>query len=224
MGLDPGPKESNSALWTAIFSDAITLVRSDRFYTVVSIPQPNPRVERVLICQDWNTNSLTSWGMKEVTPDTDVLKSSVFHRLIQRAFPGWFPYDSIRFFHPFYTKDTNQKYAKDQGYLDDLNDANPKKPEKPVYLSDYESIKAVLDGGPDAFVNPAAFDKGLPTKVKEILNPGKTLPKEESKEKPWQDDRMVLDYFTQLTRQIIKREIIKVGSQKPTYQIDVTRE
>ena len=48
MGLDPGPKEASSALWSAIFSDAITLVRSDRFYTV-----------------DWNTNSLTSWGMKE---------------------------------------------------------------------------------------------------------------------------------------------------------------
>jgi hypothetical protein len=48
MGLDPGPSEASSALWSAIFSDAITLVRSDRFYTV-----------------DWNTNSLTSWGMKE---------------------------------------------------------------------------------------------------------------------------------------------------------------
>ena len=36
MGLDPGPSESNSALWSAIFSVAITLVRSDRFYTVVS--------------------------------------------------------------------------------------------------------------------------------------------------------------------------------------------
>lgn len=122
--------------------------------------------------------------MKEVTPDSDVLKNSVFHRLIQRAFPDWFPYDSIRSFHPFYTKTQNQKYATDQGYLDDFNNANPKKPEKPVYLSDYESVKAVLDGGPDAIVNPVAFDKGLPTKVKEILNPGNPLPKEESKEKP----------------------------------------
>lgn len=78
MGLDPGPSEASSALWTAIFSDAITLVRSDRFYTI-----------------DWNTNSLTSWGMKEVMPDNEVCKSSVFHRLLQRAFPGWFPYDSM---------------------------------------------------------------------------------------------------------------------------------
>lgn len=36
-GLDPGPADRTYALWSAIFSDAITLVRSDRFYTVVSI-------------------------------------------------------------------------------------------------------------------------------------------------------------------------------------------
>ena len=34
---DPGPKPLDAALWVAIFSDAITLVRSDRFYTVVSL-------------------------------------------------------------------------------------------------------------------------------------------------------------------------------------------
>lgn len=36
LNLDPGPSERDFALWAAIFSDAITLVRSDRFYTVVS--------------------------------------------------------------------------------------------------------------------------------------------------------------------------------------------
>jgi hypothetical protein len=36
MNADPGPSDLDSALWAAIFSDAITLVRSDRFYTVVS--------------------------------------------------------------------------------------------------------------------------------------------------------------------------------------------
>ena len=36
-GADPGPTGLDSALWSAIFSDAITLIRSDRFYTVVRI-------------------------------------------------------------------------------------------------------------------------------------------------------------------------------------------
>lgn len=37
--LDPGtsgPNNGSTALWGGIFGDAITLVRSDRFYTVVS--------------------------------------------------------------------------------------------------------------------------------------------------------------------------------------------
>lgn len=37
--LDPGvtgPNSSPTALWAGVFSDAVTLVRSDRFYTVVS--------------------------------------------------------------------------------------------------------------------------------------------------------------------------------------------
>lgn len=36
LNLDPGPSDVSSALWAAIFSDAVALVRSNRFYTVVS--------------------------------------------------------------------------------------------------------------------------------------------------------------------------------------------
>ena len=154
--------------------------------------------------------------MKEATPESDVLKSSMFHRLIQRAFPEWFPYDSIHFFHPFYTTAQNTTYSKDQGYWPDFGTTIPTKP-----------VKAVLDGGPDAFVNPAAFDNGLPAKVKEILNPGKTSKtkaQDDKGAKPWSDDGMVLEYFTALTQEIFKRDVIKVNSDKPTYQIDVTRE
>ncbi|KAL9028738.1 MAG: hypothetical protein Q9180_007121, partial [Flavoplaca navasiana] len=145
MGADPGPTGLDSALWSAIFSDAITLVRSDRFYTV-----------------DWNTNSLTSWGMKEVSPDNDTLKISVFHRLLQRAFPEWFPYDSIRFFHPFYTSEKNAEFAKAQKYDSifkmaasqpipaapkrkwNVEGSDPQKPNKPLLLTRYDEIKAVL--------------------------------------------------------------------------------
>jgi hypothetical protein len=45
MNADPGPSDLDSALWAAIFSDAITLVRSDRFYTVVRNDQ-HPSVAR----------------------------------------------------------------------------------------------------------------------------------------------------------------------------------
>lgn len=119
---DPGPQIADSTLWAAIFSDAVTLVRSDRFYTV-----------------DWNTNTLTSWGMAEVSPDNSTLKSSLFHRLLQRSFPDWYKGNNLHFFHPFYTTETNMKYAQAQGYGEAFNlpKFDPKKPEE---------VKKVLPG------------------------------------------------------------------------------
>ena len=179
--------------------------------------------------------------MKEVTPDPDVVKGSVFHRLIQRAFPEWFPYDSINFFHPFYTAETNAKLAKEQGYEDifkfeskveksapggykyDCTASLPKKPAKPVYLSEYDEVKFVLRDEVENFVNPACTDcTWFPKKVAELLVPGLCKPK--SKSAIDIDPRMVLDYFAAVTRDIVKREVITVDAQQPIYQIDVTRE
>lgn len=135
--LDPGvscPGEQSTALWRAVFSDAVTLVRSDRFYTI-----------------DWNKDSLTSWGFKELTSDPKINKGSVMHRLFQRALPGYFDYNSIHMWQPFYTPAKNLVYAEAQGYLNFLNlrnieyktDANGWKPldradrSKPGYIKSF---------------------------------------------------------------------------------------
>lgn len=226
MGLDPGPKQVSSALWAAIFSDAITLVRSDRFYTV-----------------DWNTNSLTSWGMKEVMPDNEVCKSSVFHRLIQRAFPGWLPFNSIRFFHPFYTAEQNAIYAKSQGYETTFTELGPltldnaqlpfnaagvkaKKPEKPVHVNDCVEIALVLSDEHFNFIHPALLHpENLPKKMAEVLGPegpkfqigsGKTDKMTEGSELE------LKDYLKELMRAVTKREAVSMSNS--TFQIDATRE
>lgn len=229
-GVDPGPSDVDSALWAAIFSDAITLVRSDRFYTV-----------------DWNTNSLTSWGMKEVTPDNDVLKTSVFHRLLQRAFPEWFPYDSIRFFHPFYTGETNAKFAKEQGYAADfrmgitaskykwgkpvdwnyhIKPSEPRKPQKPIYLTKYSEIAKVVTDDSDRLVQPARLElHNFPPKVAEILKPGQKKAFDRPEIKTVEgDSKALMCYFLDVMRDIVKRESITMNSEGPVYQIDATRE
>ena len=175
--------------------------------------------------------------MKEVTPDPEVVKGSVFHRLVQRAFPEWFPYDSVCFFHPFYTFETNSRFAREQGYQDvfnfkfekkthkDPNDLNhdgyeydyagslPKKPAKPVYLSDYAQLKSVLSYWSVQFENPACIDAiWFPNKFTRIYIPGMA------------ERKTFLDYFTAVTRDIVKREVITVDAEKFIYQIDVTRE
>lgn len=231
MGLDPGPAESSSALWTAIFSDAITLVRSDRFYTV-----------------DWNTASLTSWGMKEVTPDSDVCKSSVFHRLIQRAFPGWLPGDSIRWFSPFYTAKQNAIYAQQQGYACQFSETakvaqmpswerasaaakvvacKPKRPEKPCYLDQFEDICTVLQDKGQHFTNPVfSYKANLPRALQGVLD------REEAR--PIEFDTRILEdyvkkaepdlkaYLNKLMTCITKRESISITHSE--FQIDATRE
>jgi hypothetical protein len=213
--LDPGPSDTDSALWSAIFSDAITLVRSDRFYTT-----------------DWNTNSLTSWGMKEVTPDNDTCKSSVFHRLIQRAFPEWYHYDSIQFFHPFYTRETNAKYAAAQGYGSEFRmEAKPRKPEKPIYMAETKKIAEILDNT-SKFVHPALTQKScLPGCFDELLKIQKEAKKnakqgvanEAPKQAPIEEDvAAIMSYFNQEMKEIVTRETITMNA--PTLQIDATRE
>jgi hypothetical protein len=226
MDLDPGPSDTDSALWSAIFSDAITLVRSDRFYTT-----------------DWNTNSLTSWGMKEVTPDNDTCKSSVFHRLIQRAFPEWYHYDSIQFFHPFYTRQKNAELATAQEYdsefriskgpKDDYNvDASePRKPTKPAYFSDVPKIAAVLANSKN-FVHPALkHESSLPScfrglfeldlaKDQAVKQSNTSIPPSQA---PIEEDvTEIMAYFAQQMKDIIVRESITMNAT--TLQIDATRE
>lgn len=234
MNADPGPSDVDLALWAAIFSDAITLVRSDRFYTV-----------------DWNTNSLTTWGMNEVTPNSDILKSSVFHRLLQRAFPDWFPTKSVRFFHPFYTAEANAKFAREQGYetdfafkserwakrgkdeyVYDVSASTPYKPAKPIILTDKAEIKAVL--AERKIVHPARLQlEDLPKDVQQILDPKKTKDqKVATKKDPNQPDdysqQEMMQYFLSLMRDIVNRNHITMekgeGGRDSIYEIDVVRE
>jgi hypothetical protein len=228
MGADPGPSDVDSALWAAIFSDAITLVRSDVFYTV-----------------NWNTNSLTSWGMKEVTEDNDICKSSVFHRLLQRAFPGWFSYNSVRFFHPFYTAEQNAIFAEQQGYADDFkmkrtgtdkNTGNavfdvagstPKKPTKPVYLVEIEKINDIMADTSGIFIHPALKDPAnFPPEMQEMFpskKSGRSRPRvSDPADRIQENTAAIQKYYSELMRSIVKRESITMSNT--TYQIDVVRD
>ena len=187
--------------------------------------------------------------MKEVSPDYDNLKTSVFHRLLQRAFPEWFPYDSIRFFHPFYTAEKNAQYAQEQGFYSSFSlgtpnfdsahsklvypASEPAKPPKPISLTTYGDIETVLNTGADEIIHPAFSNaENLPGKMHEALQSirkkGTTPKGEGDRPERAEEERaaMTKAYFAHQMRAIIKREIITMRSagQEPIYQIDVTRE
>ena len=98
------PNNQGTALWRGIFSDAVTLVRSDRFYTT-----------------EWNVDGITAWGMREVTSDPTINKGGLLYKLCQRAFPGYFNYNSLHLWQPYYTPAKNLVLAKEQGKLKDLD-------------------------------------------------------------------------------------------------------
>jgi hypothetical protein len=181
--------------------------------------------------------------MNEVTPNNEVLKSSVFHRLLQRAFPEWFPYDSIRFFHPFYTAQKNSQLAKEQGYDKDFKiknittpfsrqptfdvaKSNPTRPTKPVILQDRSQIIDLLQNHSDKVVHPARLTlQYLPKEVEEVLKPGQTPQNPGHHKFDVQiDDNALMKYFTDLTKDIIQREFITMDAKRPVYQIDVVKE
>lgn len=98
--------------------------------------------------------------MREVTSDPSILKGSVFHRLFQRAFPGYFKYNSIHLWQPFYTPAMNLIIADQQGYLSslDLSDLQFKRDEDPTLLDPRISKLNIDFGDPKLSKNFQQFD------------------------------------------------------------------
>ncbi|KAH6886177.1 heme peroxidase [Thelonectria olida] len=120
----------------AVLSDAITLVRSDRFNTI-----------------DYTVSNLTAWGYNEVQQDYKTLGGSMLYKLIQRGVPGWFPFNSIAIMQPMYTKKANEAIAREIGTIDQFSLEDPKPPAKPIVVFTNEAIKKTLSN-PKQFVVP----------------------------------------------------------------------
>jgi hypothetical protein len=80
----------------AVLSDAVALVRGDRFYT-----------------HDYNPRTLTNWGYSLVDSDLGVDNGCVFYKLFLRAFPQHFKYNSVYVHYPLTIPSAMQVALKD---------------------------------------------------------------------------------------------------------------
>jgi hypothetical protein len=78
-----------------VLSDAVALVRGDRFYTI-----------------DYHPGNLTNWGYKEVDYDLNVNHGCVFYKLFIRAFPNHFKGDSVYAHYPMVIPSENKKILR----------------------------------------------------------------------------------------------------------------
>ncbi|KAK4223785.1 heme peroxidase [Podospora fimiseda] len=118
------------SLGRAVLSDAITLVRSDRFNTL-----------------DYTVSNLTAWGYNEVQYDNKTLGGSMLYKLIQRGLPGWFPFNSVAVMQPMYTKKANTEIATSLGTISQFSIVDPSPPPSFVSVSNPKTIEGILSGG-----------------------------------------------------------------------------
>ncbi|TKA77124.1 hypothetical protein B0A49_03229 [Cryomyces minteri] len=112
----------------AILSDAVTLVRADRFYTI-----------------DYHAKNLTNWGYSEAQYDLNVEQGCVFYKLFLRAFPNHFKSNSIYAHYPMTTPSENLKIMKNLGRATDYSWDRPAFIPPRINLVTYQGAKYVLD-------------------------------------------------------------------------------
>ncbi|GFG11879.1 psi-producing oxygenase A [Aspergillus lentulus] len=122
-GLCPG-----FTISAAILSDAVALVRGDRFYTV-----------------DYSPASLTNFGFNAASSDFDVAGGGVMYKLLMRAFPGWYQPNSVYALYPFVTPNKSREIMDKYMRFKDLNFDRPSYTPLPVPVTTWEGATKVLE-------------------------------------------------------------------------------
>ncbi|KAI4096484.1 MAG: hypothetical protein Q9206_000109 [Seirophora lacunosa] len=114
----------------AVLSDAVALVRGDRFYTI-----------------DYNTKSLTNWGYSEVQYNLNVEQGCMMSKLILRTLPDWFKPDSIYAHYPMTIPSENRKIMRNLKREQDYSWDRPAFIPPRVNLTSYVGAKYLLERG-----------------------------------------------------------------------------
>lgn len=112
----------------AILSDAVVLVRGDRFFTT-----------------DYTPAALTNWGFQEVASDFNVLHGCVFYKLFLKCFPNHFTWNSIYAMYPLTIPSENHKIHTGLGSVDRFDFSKPKYVKPRVPILSYAATKRILE-------------------------------------------------------------------------------
>ena len=127
QGLSP-----NYTISRAVLSDAVALIRGDRFYTV-----------------DYTPNRLTNWGFHEVSSDLTVDHGHVFYKLFLRAFPKHFQPNSIYAHYPLVIPEENHVILSKLEQVDKYDFSRPAPIQNPMPITSYAACKSILDNQQD---------------------------------------------------------------------------
>src|SRR6266516_6256013 len=114
----------------AILSDAVCLVRGDRFYT-----------------DDYHPRNLTNWGYNEAQYDFNIEQGCVFYKLFLRASPNHFKFNSIYAHYPLTIPPKNKKIMETLGRVQDYDFERPTFKPLRINFTSMSAVKTILENG-----------------------------------------------------------------------------
>jgi cytochrome P450 len=206
-GLTPGYTISR-----AVLSDAVALVRGDRFYTL-----------------DYTPRNLTNWGFTEVNPDTSINNGCMFYKLFLRALPTYFQPNSVYAHFPLTIPSEMHKVLGTLGTADKYNFDRPKKIPDATMVFSYEAAKEIVTNQ-DAFkvtwgpameflMGPAAKDFMLAGDTPANAKSRKMMQNALYIEGKW--EREVKEYYEMITEKLLKQKAYKLGNLN---EVDIIRD
>lgn len=206
----------------AILSDAAALVRGDRFYTLVCCFPFKTNG------QDYTQANLTHWGYQVVNSDPDVAQGGVMYRLLMRAFPGWYEYNTVYAMFPFTVPSENKNILTELGVVSQYSFKKPSKPIQPFIFSTALNAKNIL-GNQTAFhvtYGPGIYSltggveymiaADLPANTAQHASVIKAIYNDVPK---WMDE--VFNFYTALLNKLLNKRSYGLGD---FYQVDIARE
>ncbi|KAJ5908809.1 Psi-producing oxygenase A [Penicillium taxi] len=206
---------TNYTISRAILSDAVALVRGDRFYTV-----------------DFTPKHLTNWAYNEINYDTSIDGGQVFYKLVLRAFPNHFRADSIYAHFPTVIPSENEKIMANIGRAGMYSFDRPTYTPLPKSINSHAACQAIL-ADQDSF--KVTWGKKLEFLLQRAGHPyGKDfclsgdLPANADSRKilrnaiyqeNWESE--VRKFYEQITLQLLQKNSYKIGSAN---QVDIVRD
>jgi hypothetical protein len=94
--------------------------------------------------QDFSPANLTHFGYAAVVSDPDVAQGNVMYRLLMRAFPGWYEYNSVYALFPFVIPKENRVILRNLGVESQYSFDPPRKPQDQISFSTAANAKKIL--------------------------------------------------------------------------------
>lgn len=195
----------------AVLSDAVALVRGDRFYT-----------------HDYNPRTLTNWGYSLVNFDTGVDNGCVFYKLFLRAFPNHFKSNSVYVHYPLTIPSAMEESLKDLNKAKLYDFSKPSTSSHPQLVTEYKVATEIMKNQDIFKVTWGdAMEYIMGKSSRDFMLAGDGKKNAESREmvkkalyiSDW--DKEVRSYYTAKTRELLAEKSAKIADFN---QIDIIRD